>query len=368
MRRRLRQALHAQSAQMPSALQRDLAAFREAGGAALLEHAAMAARQESMASQHRPVSWRQWAPGWRADVDAAAIDEQIFAQWLASRCWETTQRDARAAGLRLGLVTDLAVGFEPGGGEAWRHRHWLLDKLSLGAPPDAFNARGQQWGITGFSPCGLRRSGYQPFIEVLRATMRMGGGVRIDHALGLSRLWAVPADLRRTLAARGVLGTDVLLFNRDERGRFLPPQEWRAQAMGTTTTHDLAPLAGWRKGHDIDWRTRAGMLSETERQAARAERREDVAQLDRALAAPEPTPATAGPDWAAVRFVARSNAALVLLPMEDALGLDEQPNLPGTVDQLPNWRRRMPPAEAAVPLEPVLRWIDRHRHEGHDHA
>jgi 4-alpha-glucanotransferase len=138
--------------------------------------------------------------------------------------------------------------------------------------------------------------------------------------------------------------------------------------MGTTTTHDLAPLAGWRKGHDIDWRTRAGMLSETERQAARAERREDVAQLDRALAAPEPTPATAGPDWAAVRFVARSNAALVLLPMEDALGLDEQPNLPGTVDQHPNWRRRMPPAEAAVPLEPVLRWIDRHRHEGHDHA
>jgi 4-alpha-glucanotransferase len=410
MRRRLRQALHAQSAQMPSARQRDLAAFREAGGAALLEHAAMAARQESMASQHRPVSWRQWAPGWRADVDAAAIDEQIFAQWLASRCWETTQRDARAAGLRLGLVTDLAVGFEPGGGEAWRHRHWLLDKLSLGAPPDAFNARGQQWGITGFSPCGLRRSGYQPFIEVLRATMRMGGGVRIDHALGLSRLWAVPAgadadaggyiayplhdllrllaleswrhrcvvigedlgtvpaDLRRTLAARGVLGTDVLLFNRDERGRFLPPQEWRAQAMGTTTTHDLAPLAGWRKGHDIDWRTRAGMLSETERQAARAERREDVAQLDRALAAPEPTPATAGPDWAAVRFVARSNAALVLLPMEDALGLDEQPNLPGTVGQHPNWCRRMPPAEAAVPLEPVLRWIDRHRHEGHDHA
>jgi len=406
MRRRLWQALHAQAPQMAPVLLRDLAAFREAGGAALIAHAALSARQERAAARQLPVSWRQWPSDWQKDVDVGAIDEQIFAQWLASRCWETTRRDASAAGLRLGLITDLAVGFEPGGGEAWRHRRWLLENLSLGAPPDAFNGRGQQWGITGYSPCGLRRSGYQPFIEVLRATMRMGGGVRIDHALGLARLWAVPAgadadaggyiayplrdllrllaleswrhrcvvigedlgtvpaDLRQTLAARGVLGTDVLLFNRNAQGRFLPPQAWRTQAMGTTTTHDLAPLAGWRKGHDIDWRIRAGMLPTSECAAAQAARRDDVAQLDKALATPVPMPALAGPDWAAIRFVARSKAALVLLPMEDALGLDEQPNLPGTVDQHPNWRRRMPPADASVPLEPVLEWVSRHRSEG----
>jgi 4-alpha-glucanotransferase len=412
MRRQVWWTLYRHMPQAAAPLQRDLADFRREGGAPLAAYANVAARQAHAFERHMPADWHQWEPGWQAadesaahafaETHDAAVGFEIFVQWLTSRCWARTRREATDAGMRLGLIADLAVGFEPGGSEAWRHRPWLLDDANLGAPPDAFNANGQHWGLASYAPGGLRRSGFQPFIEVLRATMRLGGGIRIDHVLGLSRLWAipmgadageggyiaypvddllrllaleswrhrcvvigedlgtVPAGLRDRLAARGVLGTDVLLFNRDAGGEFLRPCQWRASAMGTTTTHDLPPLAGWRVGRDLDWRARAGEpASATSRDA----RRRDVDKLDQALASTEPVPAQRGPEWAALRFVARSKAALMLSPLEDVLGLDEQPNLPGTVDEHPNWRRRMPSADIAAKLDPALRWIDRQRRE-----
>jgi 4-alpha-glucanotransferase len=412
MRRKVWWTLFRHMPQAAAPLQRDLADFRREGGAPLATYASIAARQVHAFEQHAPVDWHQWEPGWQAADESVArafaethdadVGFEIFAQWLASRCWARTRREATDAGMRLGLIADLAVGFEPGGSEAWRHRPWLLGDATLGAPPDAFNARGQHWGLASYSPDGLRRSGFQPFIEMLRATMRLGGGIRIDHVLGLSRLWTipagagaeeggyiaypiddllrllaleswrhrcvvigedlgtVPAGLRDRLAARGVLGTDVLLFNRDADGQFLRPCQWRASAMGTTTTHDLPPLAGWRVGRDLDWRARAGEPASAE---SRDARRRDVERLEQALASNEPLPSQQGPQWAALRFVARSKAPLVLFPLEDVLGLDEQPNLPGTVDEHPNWRRRMPPAELAPTLEAALPWIDRQRRE-----
>ncbi len=225
----------------PIALPAPTSRFREAGGATLADYASFAARDHG-------------------DDDPGL---HLFAQWLAQRSWGGLQREARERGMGIGLIADLAVGFDPAGAEAAAWPQATLSGLVLGAPPDAFNPAGQVWGIGSYSPRGLRESGYAPFIALLRAVLHDRGGLRIDHILGLLRLWLVPAgagpgeggyvryplpdllnllvleswrhraivigeDLgvvppgfRDTLAARGVLGTDVLLFNRDPDGRFL---------------------------------------------------------------------------------------------------------------------------------------------------
>jgi len=312
--------------------------------------------------------------------------------------------------MRLGLIADLAVGFDPGGSEAWRHRPWLLPGLTLGAPPDAFNAHGQAWGVAGYAPAALRQSGYRPFIDLLRANLAVGGGLRIDHILGLRRLWVmpqgatadrggylrypledllrlvaleawrhraivigedlgtVPPELRATLAARGVLGIDVLLFARDAKGAFLPPSAWRAEAIATTGTHDLPPLAGWRCGRDLAWRARIDGQDHDAASAAQAARAHDVAALDARLAmlplptAPSTTPVGSA-ELAAIGLTARSPSPLMLLPMEDALGMQEAVNLPGTVDEHPNWRRRLPSIDGDGAFDALLSWLHRVRRD-----
>ncbi|MDR0181910.1 4-alpha-glucanotransferase [Lysobacter arvi] len=313
-------------------------------------------------------------------------DLQRFAQWLASRSWSSLQERARERGMGIGLIADLAVGFDPRGSEAATWRGAVLDGLVLGAPPDAFNAAGQGWGVTGYSPEGLRASGYAPFLDLLRATLRDRGGVRIDHILGLMRLWVmpdgatpgdgvylryplddllrllaleswrheaivigedlgvVPDGLRAELARRGVLGIDVLAFTRDEDGAFVAPERWRPEAVATTTTHDLPTLQGWRAARDIQWRARLDGATNDEREAMREpmrERQSDVRRLRHAIS--DSGIATHDDEtmgW--LQFVASGPSPLALLPLEDALALDEQPNLPGTVDGHPNWRRRLP--------------------------
>jgi 4-alpha-glucanotransferase len=360
------QQLHADFAQADPALHADLAAFAHARGAALRDYAAFAARDFG-------------------DADPAL---HRFAQWLAARSWADVQRQARAAGMGIGLIADLAVGFDPNGAEAAAWPQAVLAGLELGAPPDAFNGDGQAWGIGGYSPTGLRASGYTPFIELLRAVMRDRGGVRIDHILGLLRLWTIPrgarsADgvylryplhdllrllaleswrhraivvgedlgvvpdgIRAELSQRGVMGIDVLLFTRDAKGAFLPPARWRADAIATTTTHDLPTLRGWRQGEDIDWRRRLQLSDAAQQRADHATRNADVAAMDAAVAAALTPPHD--PELDALRFVAATPSPLALLPAEDALGLDQQPNLPGTVDGHPNWRRRLPAPDAAA--------------------
>jgi len=385
LHRKLWRCLHAMLPSMPAALQRDHDEFALAGGKALQAHADFAARQ--------PCD-RQGSPA-PAGADGAAFE--VFAQWLAERAWTRTAQEARGAGLGLGLITDLAVGFDPRGSEAAAHAGGVLRGLTLGAPPDAFNLRGQDWGITGYTPQALRRSGYAPFLAALRANMRLGGGLRLDHILGLSRLWIVPRgsaaaeggylryplrellgllaleswrhrcivigedlgtvpdDLRAILAARGVLGIDVLLFNRERDGAFRAPRRWRSSAVAMTTTHDLPPLAGWRQGSDLAWRARIDGRSDAAMAEARQERLRDVHALD-AVAGPAPDAPgqPAGVDWAALRLTANSAAPLMLLPLEDALGLRDQPNLPGTTAGHPNWRRRVPRDAAAGFGDPAV--------------
>lgn len=367
---RLLQALWSGFAQAPAALQADFAGFQRERGAPLAAHAAFAA----------------------ADFGDGDPGLHAFGQWLAARSWQSVQREARERGMGIGLIADLAVGFDPHGAEAAAWPQAVLPGLELGAPPDAFNADGQVWGIGSYAPAGLRASGYAPFIALLRAVLRDRGGVRIDHILGLLRLWVVPQGagagdgayldyplrtlldllaleswrhraivigedlgvvppgIRTELARRGVMGLDVLLFTRDADGGFLPPSRWRADAVATTTTHDLPPLAGWRAGHDIGWRERLGLSADSADAPAR--RRADVAALARAAA--DAGLAGVDPQLDALRYAARGPAPLALLPVEDALGLDEQPNLPGTVDGHPNWRRRLPQPLPSEPLEAAL--------------
>lgn len=312
-----------------------------------------------------------------ADPLTGSADDHAFAQWLAQQGWAQVQAMLRAEGASIGLIADLAVGCAPQGVEACTGGADLLQGLELGAPPDAFNPLGQAWGITSWSPLALQREGFAPYLRVLRAVMAGRGGLRIDHILGLLRLWVlprgagagqgvylrypfddlinllvleswrhrcvligedlgvVPPGMRQRLAARGILGIEVLPFARNG-ARFLPAPQWRRDAVAMPSTHDLPPLAGWLRGRDLRWRARLGELADLP--AALRARASDAQALS-AVAGGAGAPLDAG----ALSLVAHSASRLALLPLEDALGGRAQVNLPGTVDGHPNWRRRLPP-------------------------
>jgi 4-alpha-glucanotransferase len=312
------------------------------------------------------------------------LDYYVFLQWLADRAFAATQRAAKDAGMRIGLITDLAIGLDPGGAQVGAAPAEFLSGLSIGAPPDAFNPNGQDWGLTSFSPEALTAGGFAPFIATLRANMRHAGGVRIDHAMGLSRLWLVPRggsprdgaylsypvdDLMRLLAleshrhraivigedlgtvpsdfrarcrAIGMAGMDVLWFQRHGE-RFLRPDEWRDDAVAMTTTHDLPTVAGWWRGADLELRRGLGTVTDDETDRRPRDRGALWHAFTEAGAASGPMPASWDCDPvvdAAIGFVARAPGPLAIVPLEDIMGAAEQPNLPGTIDEHPNWRRR----------------------------
>ena len=247
--------------------------------------------------------WRQWAEGFRrpdapdalafAQAHGDEIDFQIFLQWITGRSYGEAQRHAKEAGMKVGLVADLAIGMAPSGSHAWSRQSDVLHGLGIGAPPDYYSTQGQSWGVTTFSPRGLAASGYEPYIETLRACLRHAGGIRIDHIMGMSRLWLVPdgasavegayvafpSETLFRLAAleswrhravvigedlgtlpfgfqdylqeQGVAGMRVLRF--EKRGEFYkPPQEWTPSAVAMTSTHDMIATAGWWRGADLD--------------------------------------------------------------------------------------------------------------------
>lgn len=377
-------------------------AFREAGGPLLEDHARFEALYAARKCLDDGASdWRSWPAALRdpkspavaafASEHAKEVAFHIFLQWLADACFAAAQATTKQAGMRIGLIADLAVGMESGGSAAWSRQNEALTGLTIGAPPDLFNPNGQNWGLTTVSPFGLEAASFEPFLALMRAVLRNAGGVRIDHVMGLKRLWLVPegaapsegaylaypfADLLRllkleslrhralvigedlgtvpqgfqdTLSEAGVVGMDVLWFARDKTG-FLPPRKWRPDAIAMTSTHDLPTLAGWWRGHDIVLRDTCRMLGPEQNReslmAARAEERADLWQAFQAAGAVDadaPVPEAAEPAVAAaINFVSASPSPLMVLPLEDLLGLEEQPNLPGTIDAHPNWRRRYP--------------------------
>ncbi|MFI4994516.1 MAG: 4-alpha-glucanotransferase [Hyphomicrobiales bacterium] len=394
-----------------SGLAADFLEFLADGGDMLVQHARFETLHGARLREDRAAwSWRAWPAEWRDPlgpmVAAFAADHErevrfhIFLQWLADRSLAAAQEEAKRAGMRIGLVSDLAIGMDGGGSHAWSRQGEVLVGASVGAPPDYYNAHGQNWGLTTFSPHALVAGGFQPFIATLRAALRHTGGLRIDHVMGLMRLWLIPEgaaategaymsfpveslfcligleslrhraivigeDLgtlpdgfRERLDHEGIAGMHVLRFERDDHGFFRAPETFRPSAVAMPSTHDLPPTAGWWAGHDIDVRAElAGFASESDVAAERSLRAESrhflwgaFCHTGVAAGAEPPAETPDGAVDAAARYTAVAPCALALLPLEEALGLIEQPNLPGTVDEHPNWRRRLP-GKAADLLE-----------------
>jgi 4-alpha-glucanotransferase len=394
-------------------LARDFEAFAEQGGTHLYEHALFEAlHRKWFDADPSNWSWTHWPAEWRdpksdavrefARAERRLIQFHIFLQWIADRSFASAQGFARESGMRIGLIADLAIGMDPGGSHAWARQKDLLLGLSIGAPPDKFNARGQDWGLTGFSPQALVASGFEAFLATLRGVMRHAGGVRIDHAMGLMRLWVippgaspaegayltyplddllnllvleshrhgaivvgedlgtVPPEFRQRMSETGIAGMDVLWFERDD-SRFTPPQRWRSDSVAMTTTHDLPTVAGWWKGADIATRHALGFAPHlrSERSQRKRDRKALWDSLVTAGVAEGKRPAADHPGPvldAALRFVGGAASPLALIPLEDALGAVEQPNLPGTVEEHPNWRRRLNTSAATLlEAKPVRR-------------
>jgi 4-alpha-glucanotransferase len=377
----------------------DFARFRAERGHLLRQHAVFETLH-GVQSAAGADDWRHWSADLRdpssaaVAVFAASYEHEVmfhcFLQWIADRSLRVAQSRAQRAGMRIGLIGDLAVGMDRSGSHAWSQQGDILGGLSIGAPPDLFNPRGQDWGLTGFSPRALINGGFAPFIATVRAVLRNMGGIRIDHAMGLTRLWLVPegadpahgayltyplTDLlrllalesqrhraivvgedlgtvpdgfRETLDTAGLHGMRVLWFERTGQG-FASPRAWHPSAVAMTSTHDLPTVAGWWHGSDITTRAACGRLGTGVNEEDLAEERSaDRKALWRTFVANDlaegeaPPPEVTKPIVdAALSLVSATPSPLCLPPIEDLLGVEQQPNLPGTVNEHPNWRRRL---------------------------
>lgn len=357
-------------------------------------------------------AWQHWPASYRhpdspevaafAQANARRVEFFEYLQWLADQQLGAAADSLRAAGMRVGIYCDLAIANHPGSGSAWANPGVILSGVSVGAPPDLFSPLGQNWGLAPLSPLGLRETAYEAFISGLRANMRHAGAVRIDHAMGLQRLYWIPEgagaadgayvryplrDLARIVALEsvrnraivvgedlgtvpdgfrevmrdtGILSYRVLYFERDASEEFQPPEAWPRDALVSVTTHDLPTLKGYWRGHDIALRQRLGLFPDAATASREEEtRRADRARLLRALARAGLLPGHLSPDAppdelpvelvAAVHcYLAKTTGRILMVQLEDAIGEIEQPNLPGTIDQHPNWRRRSPLAIEAL--------------------
>jgi 4-alpha-glucanotransferase len=375
--------------------------FLAGQGQALEDHATWCALAEVHGSD-----WHRWPTGLRDPRSAETtrarnglmdrVDFWSRLAWLTDTQLTAAQRAGREAGMPVGIVHDLAVGVHPGGADAWAQQEYFAAGMSVGAPPDAFNARGQDWGLPPWRPDRLAESGYAPFRDLLRALFRYAGALRIDHVMGLFRLWWVPQGhpptegtyvrydaeamlavlvleasragalvigedlgtvepgVREALRERGVLGTSVLWFERDwdGDGRPLPPDGWRADCLATATTHDLPSTAARLTGEHVELRDSLGLLTrplEEERAEAAADAGEWLSLLSRlGLLHGTGGGGDASSEEAEIqavhRFLLRTPARMVGVWLPDGVGDRRPQNLPGTWDQYPNWR--LPIADA----------------------
>jgi 4-alpha-glucanotransferase len=341
------------------------------------------------------------APGaQRARTELAdRIAFHCWLQWLCDQQLGDAQRAAVEAGMAVGVMHDLAVGVHPGGADAWAMGGVLAGAASVGAPPDMYNQQGQDWSQPPWHPAELARVAYRPYRELLRTVFRHAGAVRIDHIMGLFRLWWIPRGqapgtgtyvrydveamlgillleaqragavvigedlgvvepgVRELLADRGVLGTSVLWFEKDDDGRPLRPEDYRRLALSTVTTHDLPPTAGYLAEEHVALRERLGLLTEpvpVVRAQARAERAAVLAALrDQGLIGSDPSEREVVE--ALHRYVRRTPSVLVGVSLADAVGERRAQNQPGTDTEYPNWK--VPLADGSgrlVPLEQVV--------------
>ena len=390
--------------------------FQLAGGAELADFAVFEALHEHFTTQGAPFSWHSWPTVMRdprstevaefARAHAERVDFFQWLQWEADRQLAAAANAGEAAGMSLGLYRDLAVGVDPHGADAWADQELIAPGTTIGAPPDPLSRAGQNWGLAPINPLRLRRRGFAPLAAALRANMRHAGILRIDHVMGLQRLYCIPSGMpagagayvsypfdeilrlvalesrrsncaiigedlgtvpdgfRERMRAANALSYRVFVFERRGDASFAPPADYPPLAAAAAATHDLATLKGFWLGHDIAWRQRLGIYPDEAAAATEiAERRRDRHLLLDALAAEGLMPRERFGEFltddapvytpelgeAIHIFLARSRARLVLIQLEDVIGEGEQANLPGTSDSHPNWRRRL-----GVRLEDIL--------------
>jgi 4-alpha-glucanotransferase len=319
----------------------------------------------------------------RARVELAdRIDLHCWMQWACDDQLAAAQRAALDGGMSIGITHDLAVGVHPGGADAWALGDVLATGVGVGAPPDMYNQQGQNWSQPPWRPDALARAGYLPYRDMLRTVLRHAGALRIDHIMGLFRLWWVPAGaaadrgayvtydhealigilcleaaragavvigedlgtvepwVREYLHGAGILGTSILWFEKDAAGAPLPPESYRRLALATVTTHDLPPTAGYLAEDHVTLRERLGLLTapaQVVRRAARAERTAMLGALRRrGLVGPDPSEREVVE--ALHRFVLATPAVLVGVSLADAVGERRAQNQPGTDTEYPNWK------------------------------
>jgi len=387
--------------------------WREEQGESLTRFARYEALQAHFRTTQNAWGWPAWPEDYRdpaapavaqfAADHADAVDYRAWLQWIAATQLAALAEQAQARGMAIGLYQDLAVGANTGGAEVWSWQSVFAQGASTGAPPDELNLLGQDWGLPPFVPQRLRAVGYQPFIDILRANMQYAGALRIDHVMGLMRLFWVPPDtpategayvhypfddllglvareslhheclvigedlgtvpdgFRERLFEAGVLSYHPLMFERYPDGQFRLPADMPRQALVAAGTHDLPTLSGFWRGVDLDVRTQLMLFPSGElRQRLITERDWDRGRLLWALEREGLLPEGVSKDQsllpelteaviAAIHaYLARSPAMLLVVQPEDLFGLSEQINVPGTLEnQHPNWQRKLPlPIEA----------------------
>jgi len=378
---------------------RAFAAFRRDGGTALQQNCLFLALREHYAQTHAR-DWHDWPEAFRQPGSPAVLqfktdnqhrlDFLAWAQWIADDQLASAKAAAAQRGMAIGLYRDLAVGADRSGAETWTNPGAVVSDAHVGAPPDILNTQGQDWGLPPFHPVALRQECYRSFIDLVRANMRHAGGLRIDHVMGLQRLWWVPAgksaadggfvqypmeDLIGILALEShrhhclVVGEDlgtvpdgfhermadayilsyrVLFFEQDgATGAFHPPHDYPRRALAVVGNHDLPTLRGWWRGRDLELKRRLGMSTDPAQCEAQSRLRErDRAELLAALRREALLPPGQEPDGetltrAVHAFLARGPAMLAMAQLDDLTGEVDPVNVPTTSTEHANWRRRL---------------------------
>jgi 4-alpha-glucanotransferase len=332
--------------------------------------------------------WWEWPEEWQAPVEASCsrlhqgadgneIEFVEFVQWIADRQLGACQARAKSQGMKVGLYLDVAVGVQSDGFDAWNEQVAIARGLAVGAPPDALNTAGQDWGLAGFNAPGLEQKSFEPYREMLRASMRYAGAIRLDHVLGLKRLYlvprgfapdhgvyvqmpfeallaataqesvahrcvvigedlgTVPEGFREEMADWGIWSYQVMMFERDDSGRFRGIDYYTPNALVTFNTHDLSTYAGWRSFSDLKLKRSLG-IDPGESDDSRWQALTMLSDVLRHHAI------DTHDLYAVAAFLARTRSRLLAISLEDLLGVVDQPNIPGTIDEHPNWRRRLP--------------------------
>lgn len=392
----------------PDSHGRAFLAFVAQGGQALRRHALFEAIQAHLhAADPALWGWPAWPRAWqdpageRAEAFARSHAQRLqfhqYLQWQASIQLARAHETCTRMGMGVGLYLDLAVSVDRGGSDTWEHQDCFAVNASVGAPPDDFNQNGQGWGLPPLRPDSLRRHYYRIFIDTLRSNMRGAGALRIDHVMGLMRLFWIPPgcsprdgayvyyaldemmaivalesqrsqclvigedlgtvadNMREALARNDVLSYRLLYFERQRDGNFTPPAHYPPAALVAIGTHDLATLPGWWGAHDLQLRLQLGLQSDVQLlEQQLLERLHDRTRLVMALyhagllredelaqAIAGATP-SARTRVAVHAWVAAAPSAVMMVQLEDVLGVIDQVNVPSTVDECPNWRRKLP--------------------------